>query len=129
MNSMKKNILLIILILAVAGIYGILNFEKKPLLGSATLSWNANSEPDLAGYKIYYGANPRTTDCPDGGYAKIIDAGKEANYKINNLESGKTYYFSITSYNSARKESCFSKEMQKTIKLSPLERIKSFFSK
>jgi len=28
--------------------------------GSATVSWNANAESDLAGYKIYYGTSPRT---------------------------------------------------------------------
>jgi hypothetical protein len=129
MSSRKKIILLIALIVFILGFFLLLNFEKKPAQGSAVLSWDANSESDLAGYKIYYGTNPRTGDCPIGGYGKVIDAGKKVNYKISNLESGKTYYFSVTSYNSAKKESCFSAEMKKTIKVTMLDRIKNIFKK
>ncbi len=89
--------------------------------GTANLSWNANAEPDLAGYKIYYGTAPRTDKCPPGGYSSKINVGKtdvpgKPTYTIENLENGKTYYFSITSYDSSNNESCFSEETNKDIK-------------
>lgn len=105
------------------------NLKIEPTLGSASLSWNENKEPDLAGYKVYYGINPRSADCPKGGYEKVVDAGKNVQYNISNLEPGKTYYFSVTSYNTSKKESCFSPEMKKVIEISKLEKIKSIFSK
>lgn len=90
--------------------------------GSATLSWTAGAEPDLAGYKIYYGTSPRNSDCPPGGYSNAIDVGKTAtpenpSFKIENLKEGRTYYFSLTSYDIYGNESCFSSEVKKTIPL------------
>jgi len=142
MNSQTKNLILPAAAITAIIIIGILSFwlyYKNPKLtsnapennsssnsqalsiaGSATLSWNANTESDLAGYKIYYGASPRNSDCPPGGYTEKIDAGKTAtpenpSYKIENLENGKVYYFSVTSYDVSNKESCFSSEVSKTM--------------
>jgi len=103
--------------------------------GSATLSWSANNEPDLVGYRIYYGTSPRTGDCPPAGYPNKIDVGKTAtpekpNYKIENLEEGKTCYFSVTSYDASGNESCFSQEMSKIIpkaKISWYRNMNGFF--
>lgn len=86
--------------------------------GTATLSWEANTEPDLAGYKIYYGASPRAGDCPDGGYLEKIEVGKtttpeKPSFTVKGLEAGKTYYFSVTSRDTSGNESCFSAEMSK----------------
>lgn len=98
------------------------------LAGKATLSWNASTEADIAGYKIYYGNSKRTGDCPQGGYAKKIDAGNKTSYQLENLEEGKVYYFSVTSVNAAGKESCFSEEMSKEIKISFLDKVRSLFN-
>lgn len=117
MNSQRKNLIIIIAVLIFAAIiiYGYY-FNWGIKIGSATLSWNANTESDLAGYKIYYGSSPRTGDCPPGGYPQNIDVvGKEISYNISNLSIGKTYYFSITSYDVSGNESCFSPEMSKLI--------------
>ncbi|MDQ1284579.1 MAG: Fibronectin type-III protein, partial [Patescibacteria group bacterium] len=35
----------------------------------ARLNWDANTEDDLAGYKIYWGTSPRTGGSAPGGYA------------------------------------------------------------
>ncbi|MEK7075836.1 MAG: fibronectin type III domain-containing protein [Patescibacteria group bacterium] len=119
-NYLKKVIVFILVILvAIAVFFDFLGKISKPS-GTATLNWNANTESDLAGYKIYYGASARTGDCPlTGGYSEKINIGKtntpdKPTYKIENLEVGKTYYFSITSYDNSGNESCFSPEMLKT---------------
>jgi|WetSurMetagenome_2_1015567.scaffolds.fasta_scaffold39509_1 hypothetical protein len=86
----------------------------------AELQWNPNSEPDLAGYKIYWGTSARTgtkpSDPGNGGYSTVVPAGNVNTYKINNLPNTGTVYFSITAYdnNSTPNESAFSVEVKKT---------------
>ena len=70
--------------------------------GSAGLSWTANTEPDLAGYKIYMGTQ-------FGLYNPPITLGTVAAYTATNLTSGKTYYFCISAFGSASNESPYSK--------------------
>lgn len=83
--------------------------------GQATLSWNKNLEPNLAGYNIYYGLQPRRGDCPAAGYSQKIDVGNSTSSVIKNLLVNSKYYFSVTSYNTSAKESCFSAEVSKIV--------------
>ncbi len=129
MADRKKIFILAIFIILMAGVLAARNYKFKPVAGSAELSWNANTEADLAVYKIYYGTSPRTGDCPPAGYAKNTDAGKAVQYTLNDLEAGQTYYFSVTSYNNSGKESCFSEEMSKTISISKFSKIKKFLGR
>jgi hypothetical protein len=73
---------------------------------SVTLKWDPNSEPDLAGYNIYYGTEP-------GIYGTPINVGKNTQYQFPNLESNQTHYFSVTAYNTAGQESTPSIEVSK----------------
>lgn len=126
-NKIKLKTILPLLIIVLA-VLAIGFFIKSPTpakipqsTGTANLSWTANTESDLAGYKIYYGPSPRTNNCPPDGYPNMIYVGKtdtpdKPSYTIKNLENGKTYYFSITSYDTSNNESCFSQESSKTIK-------------
>jgi len=76
---------------------------------SATLTWTANGETDLAGYKIYRATTP-------GAYGgAIATLGKTTSYVATNLARNTTYYFAITAYDSAGNESSFSIERSKTI--------------
>ena len=77
---------------------------------TATLSWNANSEPDLQGYKIYLATT-------SGGYGAPITTlpMDVTSYTVTGLETGTTYFFSVTAYNSSGAESSFSNEVTKTI--------------
>ena len=110
-------------------------FVQTVLAGAAALSWNASTEPDLAGYKIYYGLSLRNNNCPTGGYPERIDVGKTAapekpTHTFENLEEGKTYYFSVTSYDTSDNESCFSEELSKKIpklKISRYEDVNKLF--
>ena len=77
---------------------------------SATLTWNANTESDLAGYKIY-----RATT--SGGYGAPITTlqGNITTFIASGLQLGTTYYFVITAYDSAGNESPLSNEVNKSI--------------
>jgi len=87
--------------------------------GSATITWNANAESDLSGYKIYYGASPRTGSDPKNcalcGYSNILDVGNVLTHTFNNLTAGQTYYFSVSAYDTSNNESFFSPEVNKYI--------------
>ncbi len=67
------------------------------------LSWNANTEPDIAGYKIYYGTAPRN-------YSTTINAGKTTTYTLQTLPISTTY-FAVKAYNAAGLESNLSDEV------------------
>ncbi len=74
---------------------------------SLTLSWNANSEPDIAGYRVHYG----TAAAP---YSVTADVGTTS-ATINNLEKGVTYTFAVSAYNSAGGESGYSLPLSHTV--------------
>jgi uncharacterized repeat protein (TIGR02059 family) len=75
-----------------------------PTSGNATVSWNANTEPDLAGYRIYYGTSP-------GVYGAPIDVGNVLSYTISGLTTGITYYFAVAAYDTSNNESAKSTEV------------------
>ncbi|MFQ5638814.1 MAG: FlgD immunoglobulin-like domain containing protein [bacterium] len=83
--------------------------SSMALAGTATVSWDANTENDLAGYKVYYG------DSPNGNYPDIIDVGNVTSITIDNLTEGTTYYFVVTAYDVSGNESGFSQEVSATI--------------
>ena len=74
-----------------------------------TLSWDGNSEPDIAGYKVYYKAN--SSGQPAGDYDNIIDVGNVTTRTLEGLEEGVVYYFAVTAYDTSGLESDFSNEI------------------
>ena len=83
----------------------------SPSPGSVILTWTANREPDLAGYKVYVGTASGTYSFP--GSAFVI--GKVTSYTVSNLPMGQTYFFAISAYNSAGNESLLSAEVSKSL--------------
>ncbi len=71
---------------------------------AATLTWNANTEPDLAGYRIYQ----RTAT---GTYGSPISLGKVTSYMAANLVSGTRYYFKVSAVDTSGNESTPSLEV------------------
>lgn len=71
---------------------------------SLELSWNANTESDLAGYMVYYGNT-------SSNYTSSVDAGNVTSYKINNVTNGRTYYVTLTAYDRSGNESADSQEV------------------
>ena len=78
---------------------------------SVTLAWDANTEPDIAGYRVYYGTVSRQ-------YSQSLDAGNTTTASISGLASGTTYFFAATALDTAGLESDYSNEVQYTTPLS-----------
>jgi len=115
MNKIKMKIILVaVFLLIITG--GVFLYKNIKTGGTATLSWNKGQDADLAGYKIYYGTSPRKDNCPkESGYNNYIDIDNSPSYIIKNLKKGKTYYFSVSSYDKSGNESCFAEEVKKSI--------------
>jgi fibronectin type 3 domain-containing protein len=77
---------------------------KDAAAASVTLAWDPNEEPDVTGYKIYYGKT-------SGTYESVIDAGNQTTYTIPGFLEGVDYYFTVTAYNAYGLESDFSDEV------------------
>jgi len=71
---------------------------------SVTLRWQANQEPDISNYNVYYGTQSRNYGLP-------IPAGNTTSYTIDNLTEGITYYFALTALDTSGNESGYSAEV------------------
>ena len=76
-----------------------------------TLTWTANGEPDLAGYKVYVGTASGTYSFPGSAFLP----GEVTSYTVSNLPKGQTYFFAISAYDSAGNESALSAEVSKSL--------------
>ncbi len=70
----------------------------------ATLTWDANTEEDLSGYRLYYGTS-------SGSYSNNVDVGDKTSHSLSGLKSGQTYYIVARAYDSSGNESNDSSEM------------------
>lgn len=68
---------------------------------TVTLSWDANTEPDIAGYRLYCGLSSRS-------YTQCIETTNTTGV-VSNV-TGQTY-FAVTAYNASGLESDFSNEV------------------
>jgi dockerin type I repeat protein/fibronectin type III domain protein len=69
------------------------------------LTWDANTESDLAGYRIHIGTSSRN-------YSLLTkDVGNVTAYSITTLVANTTYYFVVTAYDNAGNESLPSNEI------------------
>ena len=79
-----------------------------------TLQWDANTETDLAGYKVYYkietsGPSYNGTGAVEGN--SPIDVGNVTQFTLHGLDEDATYFFAVTAYNTNQLESGFSNEV------------------
>jgi hypothetical protein len=99
--------------------------ESQPKdIGSATLTWSRVTKSidgadlnDLAGYKIHYGKSAqhlnKVITVPNSSLA--LPNSKITFYQVTNLSPG-TWYFAVSAYSAAGKESELSSVASKTVK-------------
>ena len=68
------------------------------------ITWDPNTEPDLAGYEVFYGTASQS-------YGTPINVGNVTSYTITGLTAGQTYFFAVRAYDSSNNESGFSNEV------------------
>jgi len=78
--------------------------ETQGATGQVTLTWDGSTDPDLGGYKVYYGTVSRDYDVS-------LDVGNWTSCTIASLQEGDTYYFAVTAYNTELSESGYSNEV------------------
>lgn len=83
---------------------------SAPSTSTATLTWNANTETDLASYNVYRSTTPGVY----GAAVANVPAGTMS-YLSTGLQTGTTYYFTITAVDSAGNESPHSTEVSRSI--------------
>ena len=88
---------------------------EQALASDVTLAWNAKTETDLAGYRVYFGNASRN-------YGSPLDAGKNATFTITGLSAG-AYYFAVTAYYTSGVETGYSNEVTTTLATSTDTRI------
>jgi hypothetical protein len=75
---------------------------------TARVTWNRNTEGDLAGYWVYYGTSP-------SNYDHLVGVSTTPSIDITGLEAGKTYYFAVTARDTSGNQSGFSQQVSVTI--------------
>jgi hypothetical protein len=79
-------------------------------LGAITLAWDANTQPQVAGYKLYYGtASNAYSDSADVG--NPTPSAGTVTYTLSGLTEGQTYFIAATVYDASRLESALSAEV------------------
>ena len=90
-----KKLFTILAILAIAGI---------AQAATVQVTWNPNTEPDLAGYKLYHGT-------ASGQYGEPVDVGNVTGHVMEiTPQHGAIYYFALTAYDTSGNESGYSDE-------------------
>ena len=72
-----------------------------------SLTWDRNTETDIAGYRVYYGTTSRA-------YNWFVDVGNTTTFTVTGLTDGATYYFAATAYDTSHLESTYSVEASKS---------------
>jgi len=76
--------------------------------GTLSLAWNANPEPGVAGYILYYGTTP-------GSYTASVNVGNRTDYTFTEPQAGRAYFFALQAYNVAGQGGPLSIEISSTI--------------
>lgn len=81
-----------------------------PFSSQHTISWNANTESDLSGYRVYVGR--ATGDYDPLGTGLSQDVGNVTSHLFTITDSG-AYFFAVTAYDTSNNESLPSTEVSR----------------
>jgi fibronectin type 3 domain-containing protein len=107
---------IIFCLIAAAIIVSFINFADA---AEVKLAWDANSESDLAGYKVYQSAYEDMT-IPTVSNVPLSTLPNQAapTFTVTENTDG-TYYFQVTAYDTANNESGFSNKVSKVVNANP----------
>ena len=83
-------------------------FPSPGMAASIRVSWSANTDTDLAGYKVYYGTQSNTYGTP----ANVTSG---TSYDITSVQTGTTYYMAVSAFDTSGNESAKSTEKSITV--------------
>jgi hypothetical protein len=88
------------------------------------LTWDANTEADLAGYRVYYKTG--STGPPYNGTGAAegdspVDVGNVTEFTLSGLTDEVTYFFAVTAYSSEGHESDYSNEVASSVAITSPE--------
>lgn len=96
-----------------------------PYNASKRLTWNMNSESDLAGYIVYYGTASHVYGLRSTGVGLSGDGSTGRPSKIiSGLLDATTYYMAVTAYDATGNESTFSGEVSVSVAVPKLRVLK-----
>jgi len=98
-NSVTTSSALITLGLVLAA-----SFCTDVFAGQVKLAWDASIEPEVSGYRLYYGK-------ASGDYTASVDVGNQTSHVVYGLEVGQRYYFAATAYSVNGAQSGFSNQV------------------
>jgi len=76
----------------------------------ADVSWDANTEDDLAGYKVYIGEKS-VANGDAATYKIVVNIGNKTTHTWINLKSDIIYYFAVKAYDTSGNNSDYSNEV------------------
>jgi hypothetical protein len=79
-----------------------------PATQKATLAWNPSPDPNVIGYRVYYGP-------AHGVYTNMVSVGNVTNALISGLVEGANYFFAASAYDVIGLESELSNEAAYTV--------------
>ena len=82
----------------------LLLWTSGALAADYTVAWDANTEPDLAGYRLYYGVG-------SGNYTDSVDVGNVTQHTVADLADDTIYYFALRAYDTDGNYSELSEEI------------------
>jgi Malectin domain/Polysaccharide lyase len=85
------------------GLFSLL-LPASALAEEVTLAWDPAADPNVAGYRLYYGY-------AQGSYEGDVDVGMETTITLTDLEEGQAYYFVLVTYDIHGEESELSQEV------------------
>lgn len=96
-----------------SGIAFLLLLSRPALAANVTVAWTPSANPAVNGYIVYYGTGKRL-------YSQSVTVGNVTNAAITGLATGKTYYFAVTSFDAASKQSTYSTEVSFAVPVPPV---------